>query len=155
MNLLWKLLLYFHITHTQRTQEFPKAITMDYCQNSSFGTPNINRNYHSASVLNKGSRKGSVSFLVKSKLFLVDQKELAHMTWSVGKLETQLQCTQIRVTTIYYLQTLLAFKGIQNNIKKFNSTILPYINVTYQEVQAEENQETVEVGSQGEALGSP
>lgn len=30
---------------------------MDYCQNNGFGTPNINRNHHLASVLNKGSRK--------------------------------------------------------------------------------------------------
>lgn len=57
LGLLWKLLLYFHITRTQHTQEFPKAITMDYCQNSGFGTPNINRNHHFASVMNKGSRK--------------------------------------------------------------------------------------------------
>lgn len=56
---------------------------------------------------------------------------------------------------IYYLQKFLAFKGIQNNIKKWNSTILPYINITYQEVQVEENQEIVEVESQGEALGFP
>lgn len=73
----------------------------------------------------------------------------------MGKLETQLQCTQIRVTEIYYLQKLLAFKGIQNNTKKLFSSILSCINITYQEVQVEENQETVEVGSQGEASGFP
>lgn len=73
----------------------------------------------------------------------------------MGKLEIQLQCTQIRVTETYYLQKLLAFKGIQNNRKKLISTILPYINKTYQEVQVEENRETVAVGSQGEALGFP
>lgn len=60
----------------------------------------------------KAQEKSSISFLVKSKQLLVDQKELAHMTWSVGKLETQLQCTQIRVIEIHYLQKLLAFKGI-------------------------------------------
>lgn len=60
----------------------------------------------------KAQEKSSISFLVKSKQVLVDQKELAHMTWSVGKLETQLQCTQIRVIEIHYLQKLLAFKGI-------------------------------------------
>lgn len=50
---------------------------------------------------------------------------------------------------------LPAFKGIQNNIKKLIYGILPHINIAYQEVQVEENQETVEVGSQGEALGFP
>lgn len=60
----------------------------------------------------KVQEKSHISFLVKCKQFLVDQKELAHMTFSVGKLEPQLQSTQIRVTKIYYLQKFLAFKGI-------------------------------------------
>lgn len=77
------------------------------------------------------------------------------MTGSVGKLEIQLQSTLIRLIEMYDLQKLLAFKGIQNDIKKLISAILPHINITYQEVQVEENQETVEVGSQGEALGFP
>lgn len=115
LDLLWKLLLYFHITHTQHIQEFPKAITMDCNSYYTVKTVALEHLILTEIITQlqswiKAEDKSSISFLVKSKQFLVDQKDLAHMTWSVGKLETQLQSTQIRVTEMYDLQKLLTLK---------------------------------------------
>lgn len=107
LDLLWKLLLY---TRTRHTQEFPKAFTIDYCQNSDSGTPNTNRNHHSASVSNKGWRKVQYFISGQKQTVFGRPKGACSHDMICGKTRNSMQCTQIRVTQMYDLQKLLALE---------------------------------------------